>query len=200
MESNDTLNKLKNILNQLKQFHNESPELKEGKKSELIKKESCLLTKLVNCFHEILSDNLNIKNEQNRKEEVCHYWDFICKHCNTPLVIFCQQYEKDVTNEEHPSIQKGKMWIFFSILEKSFYDSINEIYNKGSDIFYGEKSMLNKNIFEIKELIEELQKLNFHNIMNKEYEDYLDFNKKNKIDISSNIENINLEEELKLTS
>ena len=199
MESNSTLNKLKNIVNQLKQLHYGSPDLKEGKKSENIKKESCLLTKLVNCFHEILSDNLNIKNESNTKEEGnnCHYWDFICKHFNTPVIIFCQQYEKDETTEEHPSIQKGKMWIFFSILEKSFSDSINEIYNKGIDKIYGEKSMLNKNIFEIKKLIEELQKINFHNIMSKEYENYLDFNKTNKSNIS-NVENIDLEEELKI--
>ena len=181
MELSDTLIKLNNIIKQLKQFHNTSLDLKEGKKSEILKKESCLLTKLVNCFHEILSDNLIIKKEDNPKEaeNSKHYWNFISKHFNTNVVIFCKQYENDEKNEEHPSLQKGKMWILFSILENSFYDSINEIYNKGLHKNYGEKSILNKNKFEIKHLLKELNELNFHNIMSKEYEKYLDFAKNN---------------------
>ena len=181
MELSDTLIKLENIIKQLKQFHNTSLDLKEGKKSEILKKESSLLTKLVNCFHEILSDNLIMEEEENPKapDNRNHYWNFISKHFNTTVVIFCRQHENDEKNEEHSSLQKGKMWILFSILEKSFYDSINEFYNKGLHKNYGEKSILNKNKFEINELLKELNELNFHNIMSKEYEKYLDFSKNN---------------------
>ena len=198
MESNEIINKIKNIIKQLKQFHCSSIEIKEEKNSEIIKKESSLLTKLVNCFHEILSYNLNFKKEENSRSENNnnYYWNFISKHFNTKVVLFCRQYNKDEKNLENSAIQKGKKWIYFSILEKSFYQSINKIYEEGLDKIYYENSILTKNKSEIIKLSIELNELNFYNIMSKEYEKYLGFNdevKKSK----SNVDIINTETDLK---
>ena len=186
MESNGTLNKLKNEIKQLKKFQSSFEGLIEEKYSELLKKESTLLTKIVNCIHEILSDNFNIQKVHNQENQEMidndnYYWNFISKHFNTPVVYFCRAFDKKENNSGNIFLQKGKNWIYFSILENSLYDSINEIYNQKLDeIYYEKNSLLIKYKSEIKNLLKELNEIILANINSKDFEKYLEFKKKNQ--------------------
>ena len=173
------LDKLKNDIKQLKQFAKDSLILNE-KKTELLKKESSLLSKVVNCFLLLLSDNFMINQEKNKnldnEENKIHFWEFISKRFNTPVVSFCKMFEKNDNNSRNSSIQKAKNWIYFSILEKTFLDSIIEIYNQGLEkLYYGENAIIRKYKVEIINSIKELQKIQLINIKSIEYEKYLDF-------------------------
>lgn len=136
MKSNEILVKLKNEIKELSQFPSSSFFLCQEKNSDLLKKESSILTKIVNYFHEILLDNFNILEVQNNKkpettQKDIFYWDFISKHFNNQVADFCRELDKNDNNKGIFFLQKCKNWIYFSILENSFYDSINEIYNQG---------------------------------------------------------------------
>ena len=63
MESTEILIKLKNNIKQLKQFHDSNKGNHQEKVSELEKKEYSIISKIVNCFHEFLSDNFNLKKK-----------------------------------------------------------------------------------------------------------------------------------------
>ena len=188
MESNEILSKLTNTINQLNQLHTTSFGLAQEKASEIEKKESILITKIVGCFHEILSDNFNIKNKPNQnsietKDKNNYYWTFISKHFNTPVVKFCIIFEKGDSNNdaEDPYLQKGKNWIKFSILEKTFSDSINEIYKQNLDeMYYDKEAILRKYKSEINNILKDLQNIHFINILSKDYEKYLEYLKKNQ--------------------
>ena len=172
------LDKLKNELNHL---HNLSISPYEEQESVILKKEYSLLSKIVNCFQEILSDNFIInngkkqQNSENEKNKKC-YWDFISKHFNTPVVGFCKMFEKNDKKEGNSPIQKAKNWIYFSILEKTFLDSINEIFNQELDkIYYGENAIIRKYKSKINKYLEELQQIKFINIKSNDYEKYLEY-------------------------
>ena len=147
-ESNQILSNLSKTIKQLKQLHTTSFGVAQEKASELEKKEAGLITKLVGSFHELLSDNFNIKKyQQNQKDiqieenkENKNYWTFISKHFNTPVMRYCVIFDKNESNND--SVKKGKNWIRFSILEKSFSDSINEIYKQGLDEMYYEQNAI----------------------------------------------------------
>ena len=183
MESNEIIFKLTNTIKQLKQLHTTSLGVSKERASELEKKESVLITKLVGCFHEIFSDNFIQKNEEvkSNKENKSSYWSFISKHFNSPVTKFCIIFEKNESNNESGNqiLQKEKNWIRFSILEKSFSDSINEIYKQGLDeMYYQKDAIIRKYKSEIINILKELQEIQFINILSKDYEKYLDFLKK----------------------
>ena len=191
MESNEIFEELNNAIRQLKQLQTKLLGANQEKASEIEKKESSLVIRIVGCFHEILLDNfIPNKKEQSKspenKENNSYYWDFISKHFNTPVVFFCRMLEKgelnnNTINSINPYHQKGKSWIYFSILEKTFYDSINEIYKQGLDkIYYEKDSILRKEKKQIMNILNQLQEIQFINIKSKDFEKYLDFTKKNK--------------------
>jgi hypothetical protein len=131
--------------------------------------------------------------EENKENK--HYWTFISKHFNTPVMRYCVIFDKNESNDD--PVKKGKNWIKFSILEKSFSDSINEIYKQGLDeMYYEQNSILRKYKSEINDILKELQEIQFINILSKDYQKYVDFVKKgqNKSDSKDN----NSENELKL--
>ena len=201
MESNEIIFKLTNTIKQLKQLHTTSLGVSKERASELEKKESVLITKLVGCFHEIFSDNFIQKNEEvkSNKENKSSYWSFISKHFNSPVTKFCIIFEKNESNNESGNqiLQKEKNWIRFSILEKSFSDSINEIYKQGLDeMYYQKDAIIRKYKSEIINILKELQEIQFINILSKDYEKYLDFLKKgqNKSDNKDD----NFENDLKI--
>jgi len=197
-ESNHILSNISKTIKQLKQLHSSSFNVAQEKAPDIEKKESLLFTKLVGSFHELLSDNFNIKNLQiqiGEKKENKNYWSFISKHFNTPVMRYCVIFDKNESNND--PLNKGKNWIRFSILEKSFSDSISEIYKQGLDeMYYEQNSILRKYKSEINDILKELQEIQFINIFNKDYQKYLDFVKKNQNN-SDNKEN-NSENELKL--
>ena len=173
MESKDILLELKKTINQLLDISND----KEQKE-----KESILIKKIVPYFHEILSDNFNKKEQKSpkSKENQNNYWIFISKHFNTPLVRFCKEFEKNELNNSFIGdnlSKRGKFWIFLSIIDNTFFDSINEIYNHGWD---QKNSILNKNKSEIYNILNEINQICFNNINNKDYIKYLEYLKKNK--------------------
>ena len=173
MESKDILLELKKTINQLLDISND----KEQKE-----KESILIKKIVPYFHEILSDNFNKKEQKSpkSKEKQNNYWIFISKHFNTPLVRFCKEFEKNELNNSFIGdnlSKRGKFWIFLSIIDNTFFDSINEIYNHGWD---QKNSILNKNKSEIYNILNEINQICFNNINNKDYIKYLEYLKKNK--------------------
>ena len=187
MESNEIFAELNNAIKQLKQLQTTLLAANQEKASEIEKKESSLIIRIVGCFHEILSDNFILKkdekeNNPENKENKNYYWDFISKHFNTPVVNFCRIFEKGEINNNsmNPYHQKGKNWIYFSILEKSFTDSINEIYKQELDkIYYEKDSILRRNKNEINNILNHLDEIQFINIMSKDYDKYLEFSKKN---------------------
>ena len=194
------LERLKNEIKQLKKISKQSIVLNEEKEYEFLKKEYSILSKIVNYFHLILSDNFIInkkksqQNSDNEENKNC-FWDFISKHFNTPVVGFCKMFEKNDNNSGNSTIQKAKNWIYFSILEKTFLDSINEIFNQKLHIIYYEENAIIRNYkFEIINFLEDLQQIQFLNINNKDYEKYLEYLKhhQNKKNEGKKIEELNI--------
>ena len=82
-------------------------------------------------------------------------------------------------------------------MEKSFSDSINEIYKQHLDEMYYEKNaILRKYKSEINNILKELQDIQYINILSKDYEKYLDFQKKGQNNSDNKEENF--ESDLKL--
>lgn len=140
--------------------------------AETEKKKSEHINLIVNHFHTILSSNF--KTKQN-------FWNFISKHVNNPVARFCIIYEgneiNNDTKEENIHEIKGKNWILFSILEKSFYNSYIEIYDylEEKGIIVNEKDILIKYKKEIESVLKELNNMNLDNILNLDYEKYSEF-------------------------
>ena len=177
MESNKILSKLENVIKQLKEVSNSSTIDNKEKLSEIQLKESYLISKIVKYFNKILSYNLN-KNYLNNKENNNHFWNYISKHLNNHVVRFCEiyDYEENNINIDNILLQKGKNWIFISILEKLFNDSINEIYKQGWDkLYYEEDSLLIQYKSQIITILKELNEINFIHINSKEYDKYLEY-------------------------
>ena len=184
MESIDIIKKLKNTIKQLKLINSTSLALSQERTNEIKEKESVILTKIVKCFNEILSDNIiNSDNQTSRtSEKKSSYWSIISKHFNSPLVRFCIINEEiEINNKKGENIlEKGENWILLSILEKSFSDSINEIYKKGLDeLYYTKSALLRKYKKDIIEILTELNQIRFDYIKNKDYEKYLYYLEKN---------------------
>ena len=182
MESTDIIIKLKNFIKQLKIINTTSFSQSQEETVEIEDKESLLLTKIVGCFNEILSNNFNNQNplSPKSKENNNNYWSFISKHFNTPLVRFCIIYDKSEIKTCDNYLQKGETWIFLSILEKSFCDSVNEIYQRSLDeLYYKKNSLLRKYKNDIISILSELKDINLDNIKSKDYQQYLNYLEKN---------------------
>ena len=121
MESPGILTKLKNNIKHLKEFHNSNKGNHQEKASELEKKEYLIISKIVNCFHEFLSDNFNLKKEELRENQEIdendkYYWSFISKYFNTPVVCFCRIFERDESNKKAGMIYNKKEKIGFILV------------------------------------------------------------------------------------
>jgi hypothetical protein len=178
MEPAEIFAEINNTIQKLKQLNPPIIGNGEEKASEVQKKETPLISKIVNRIHEILSDHYKEKSpnflEESKNKN--YYWDFISKHFNTPEVRFCQMLE---TNNFF--VLKGKNWIYFSLMEKSLLESIKEIYIQELDkIYYEENAIIRQYQKEIEEVLKELEQIHFINIIKKDYENFLDFKKKIK--------------------
>ena len=183
MEPNEVIQKLKNSIKQLKQLHKVSNMFSEEDSQEINEKESILIKEIVGYFDQILSNNfkLNVQLSPKSKNKE-HYWTFISKHFNSSLVRFCIIYDKseisNVAQGDNYS-QKGQNWIMLSILEKTFSESIKEIYKQGLDeMYYDKNSILRKYKSEINNILNDLKLISI-DYKNKDYEKYLDFLSKN---------------------
>ena len=108
--------------------------------SQSVKKDvSICIKKIVFNFDIILSNKLrlDLTQNQNPKKESNHYWNYISKYYQIPSVRFCNLYDK----VRRPS-ERGMLWILLSITEKSFNESVNEIYNQNFDKKFYDKSSL----------------------------------------------------------
>ena len=172
MDSKEIISILKSLIKQLKEIRKPSSELSDEISLEIGEKEVQLIRKISVCFEEILSDKLIIKTQKDQN----NFWILITKHFNNPLVSFCRKYDKYEMN----NTKKGEIWIFLSILEKSFSESIKEIYNHNlEEKFYEKNSIFRKCKFEIINELNELNQIHFVNIKNKDYERYQEFLKNN---------------------
>lgn len=186
MESRNIFTELKNSINQLETLNTTLLVKNKENIKEIEKKET--IVRIVEYFHEILSDKYiqngeKKENSQDNKNKK-YYWDFISKHFNTPVSRFLRTFENNENDEinnnwkdqEH---KKGKTWIYFSILERTFCDSIKLIYKEELDLkFYDKDSMLRKDKNEILNILGKLEKIQIKNIFNKDYNQYLDYLKK----------------------
>ena len=183
LESNNVMDRLNNCILQLKLINAHNINIRD-ESSEETNQESGLIKKIVECFDEILSDGFKIEEQPSpdSKGNKNHYWAFISKIFKSPSVLFCVINDKNVfmgPDRNENLRQKGENWIFLSILEKSFSDSINEIYSQGWDkIYYEKNSILRKHKTDIIIVLNELKQIKF-NIKNKDYEKYLEFASKN---------------------
>ena len=172
MEQNKIISKLDTLIKQKKELDNSSELYNKENLFEKEKKESNILSKIVKYFHKILSNDFN---ELYLQENTNNFWNYFSLHFNNNLiVIFCEKYEYE--NSDDIISQKEKKWIYISILEKEFNETINEIYRQGYDkLYYEEDSLLIKYKSEIIKILKELQEINFINIKSKEHEQYLEF-------------------------
>ena len=131
MESFDIIQELKNVIKELIEI-NGIPST-NSKDINLKKEENelIIIKKIVNYFNKILADNFILIENKSPKspKKFSYFFDFICKHFNNPLVRFCLIYN----NKDEKSFQKGELWIFLSILENSFSESVKEIYSREWD-------------------------------------------------------------------
>ncbi len=163
--------KIKEDLNLLiKELNQYLPMTKESKlmTSEISNKISELLDKIVNNFYQILIDLF--LNEEN-------LWNFISKHVNKSVTKFCIIYEKNDPNEDElegpPFEKKGKNWIFLSILENSFYNSMKEIYQYKENNLMNDVTLIN--------ILQTLDEMEFDKIYNEDFQNYLNYLKENEL-------------------
>ena len=172
MSEDKQISELQSSINELKQLI-----LSINNKSEIsLKKENQidnLFFSLVDLFYQILS-NFFLSGKK--------YWEFISKHVNRPVTMFCKINEKNnIEFEDYEN--KGKNWLLISILEKSFSETIKDIinhleYNNNYNNDFTETifDIFKKDVIPI---IDELNYLQFNNIYNEDYENYLVFLKEN---------------------
>ena len=137
---------------------------------EISNKISDLLDKIVHNFYSILTSHFQNCN---------NFWNFISKHVNKPVTKFCIINEKNDSNEDENDSnifeKKAKNWILLSILEKSIFHSIKEIFHFQEK---GNNTLIENTLF-IK-VLKDLNNIDFSKVFNEDYEKYLAFLDKNK--------------------
>ena len=187
MDSKNIIQKIKDSINELRNQNILSFKLSEIITLEFGEKEAELINEIAACFYKILTHKYINKNQKglNLKLNLSNYWTLITSHFNNPLVEYCRIYDKNEINAhniEGRLILTGEIWIFLSILERSFHETINEIYKQKLDEkYYEENSFLRKYKDEIKNLLNELKDFEFINIKNKDYEQYQEYLRKNNL-------------------
>ena len=169
MSKDKVISELKLSINELDQLILSS-NMKGDKTSSTQKKKANLLSSIVDSFYFILSA-VFLSGEK--------YWHFVSRHVNRPVTRFCKMYEKNDLAEEEKLIEeyekKGKYWILFSILEKSFSDSMMDII----ELLENNENFESKNLDIYKKdiliILDELNSLKLDNINNEDYQSYLIF-------------------------
>ena len=189
MESdNNIIINLKDAITKLRQIDG-SLQVNIGDKSKE-EQESILVKEIVDYFDLILTNNFIIKENSNLpKEKNNYYYAFITKHFNTPLIRFFLLNNEllaiNSSNSEQ-TYSAEKNWILLSILENSFSDCINEIYQQDLDkIYYKEDSILRQKKSEIQKILKNLRNINFKNVKNSDFDKYTEFLKEQGISFMS---------------
>jgi hypothetical protein len=133
---------------------------------------SQILKNIIYEYDAILSNKLKHSSTPSLIEDSNHYWSMISKYFRITSVKFINNiYNKVETNKE-----KGLSWVCISIIEKSLYESVREIYNQSFDLkFYQLDSLLIDKKQEILGLTQKLSLFHYFDIdldIIKEYNDY----------------------------
>lgn len=153
---------------------------------------SAILKKIIYNFDIILMDKLKKKsdtllkvntNNSNTQQEDSHYWSYLSKFFQIPSVKFINNiYDKLQTNSE-----KGLAWIYISISEKSFFESLKEIYKQGFEKkFYENDSYVTKNKNEILFFADKICKFHLFNIKLEIENEYMEYKKQKEIEGKDN--------------
>ena len=195
MSEDKLISELKLSTNELKQLILFTVD-KKNMTSETETKKANLISSIVNYFYQILS--FLFQNGKN-------YWEFISKHVNGPVTTFCLIYEKNDFSEQENNIedheQKGKYWIFFNILENSFLGCMKLIIDYLEENEECKNNNTKKFLVEYKKdviiILEELNNFQLNNIIDEDYENYLNFLKRSEPENKSEIKLFNLSPILK---
>ena len=172
MEKKDALKNIEDLINQLEKI-NLSPLPSTSKDSQKFKQDVIIrIKKIVYFFDIILSNKLRLDlSQKNIKAEDNHYWTYLSKYYQIPSVKFC-----NLSEQVHEPSKRGMLWILLSIAEKSFNESVNEIYNQSFDKkFYDKSSLIVTKKNEILELCNRLNTIHFPVVkkdINEEYFKY----------------------------
>jgi hypothetical protein len=137
---------------------------------------SGILKNIIYEYDAILSHKLKVGNSsgnlRNIDTESMHYWEFMSKYFRITSVKFINNiYNRVETNKE-----KGLAWLCISIIEKSFYETLREIYNQSFELkFYQFDALLIEKKQEILALTNKLNLIHYFDIdldIIKEYNDY----------------------------
>jgi hypothetical protein len=179
--SNESESSIYIIDEYIKQLENMNLSLPSTKEDLLIQKSdsSTIIKKIIYHFDVILMDKLKVASDKfsrsssNISDEL-HYWKYLSKYFQISSVKFINNfYEKIQTIPE-----KGLAWIYISISEKSFYESIIEIYGQGFEKkFYNEDALINKRKTDILRISEKICKFEFINKKIELEEEYLLYKK-----------------------
>ena len=138
-KKNDALKNIEDLINQLEKL-NLSPLPSTNKDSQSIKQDVISrIKRIVYYFDIILSNKLRLDlSQKNLKPEDNHYWTYLSKYYQIPSVKFC-----NLSEQIHDPSRRGMLWILLSIAEKSFNESVNEIYKQNFDKkFYDTSSLI----------------------------------------------------------
>lgn len=122
------------------------------------------------------------RSSSNQLEEQ-HYWIYLSRYFQIPSVKFINNiYDKLQTIPE-----KGLAWLYISISEKSFHESLREIYNQNFDRkFYENDSLIVIKKNEILSLSEKLGKFHLFNIKLGIEDDYNEYKRVKEMEKKSN--------------
>ena len=157
-KKNDALKNIEDLINQLEKL-NLSPLPSTNKDSQSIKQDVISrIKRIVYYFDIILSNKLRLDlSQKNVKPEDNHYWTYLSKYYQIPSVKFC-----NLSEQIHEPSRRGMLWILLSIAEKSFNESVNEIYKQNFDKkFYDKSSLIVTKKNEILELCNRLNVIHF---------------------------------------
>ena len=172
MEKKDALKNIEDLINQLEKI-NLSPLPSTSKDSQKFKQDVIIrIKKIVYFFDIILSNKLRLDlSQKNIKAEDNHYWTYLSKYYQIPSVKFC-----NLSEQVHEPSKRGMLWILLSIAEKSFNESVNEIYNQSFDKkFYDKSSLIVTKKNEILELCNRLNTIHFPVVKKDINEEYFKF-------------------------
>jgi hypothetical protein len=141
-------------------------------KKQLMSDISQIIKKLIFYFDIILLNNLKVGSIGTKGGEDMHYWIFISKYFQIPSVKFIN----NIYNRAEMSADKGYAWLCISVIEKSLYETLKEIYNQQFDIkFYQYDSMMIEKKADILNLLQRLSAVPFYEIdieIIREYNEY----------------------------